>query len=140
MAQDDKLNNGEARFRVDENWKKGVAEEKAKTRGREEPPRARGEPAAPQPTIEAFMAGLYTQTLIALGEVENPLTGKKETHAGEAAYVIDVIAMIQAKTQGNLTPEESSYVQRLLTDLRMRYVRVAEAEGAGQDKRQPGKA
>jgi hypothetical protein len=82
--------------------------------------------------MQVFMAGLYTQTLMALGELENPLTGEKRRNADEAAMLIDTIAMLQAKTRGNLTPEESSYVQNVLTDLRMRYVRAAEPSETGE--------
>jgi len=84
--------------------------------------------------MEVFIAGLYTQTLMALGEIQSPLTGQKEADAEEAAHLIDIIAMLQSKTQGNLTAEESAYVQNVLTDLRMRYVRTSETAHATQDK------
>jgi hypothetical protein len=123
---------------VDEEWKRTAAEEKKKLR-EEERQRRRQEAEQPRrgpyppPTFEGFMAGLYTQTLIALGELDNPFTGQRSTSTDEAALLVDTIAMLQAKTQGNLTVEESSYVQKLLTDLRMRYVRVTgQPQGQGE--------
>ena len=85
------------------------------------------------------MAGLYAQTLVLLGEMENPATGRKAADIEEAAYMVDTIAMLQARTKGNLTPEEDAYVQNVLTDLRMRYVnaaRAAQTDGAEADAQQ----
>jgi hypothetical protein len=126
---------------TDEGWKRAVAEEKRRLREQEEQRRSpveAGAHARPpgQPTIQALMAGLYTQTLMALGELENPVTGAKNAEMGEAAFLIDTIAMLQEKTRGNLTADESSYVQNVLTDLRMRYVRATQAEAGGQEKPQ----
>jgi hypothetical protein len=39
-----------------------------------------------------------------------------------AKQTIDLIAMLQEKTQGNLTPDEENLVKHILYDLRMRYV------------------
>jgi len=119
------------RIRVDEDWKKSVAEEKERLREREEPAGASQRQRSsrrdlPRPSMQVLVAGLYTQTLVALGAVENPVTGKKATDIDEAAYLIDTIAMLKEKTEGNLTAEEGAYVQGVLTDLRLRYVRAAE--------------
>lgn len=130
MQENSKGEEGRPKVRVDEEWKKAAAQEKEELRKQEEEKKRAGRERGaerrglPEPTIEGFMAGLYTQTLIALGELENPLTQKAEKSIDEAALLIDTIAMLQTKTQASLTPEEGSYVQNLLTDLRLRYVRV----------------
>ncbi len=133
MRQGDKEEKAESKVEVDEQWKRAVAEEKERLRQHEgvQPPRNASEAAPrsplPQPTMEIFIAGLYTQTLIALGDMPHPATGRKETDTDEAAHLIDTIAMLQSKTQGNLTSQESSYMRNVLTNLRMRYVRAAES-------------
>jgi len=140
--QEDSEGKEEPKLHVDEDWKKSVADEKAKQRqedqqGRRQPAPEREEPSTlPQPTMKVFLAGLWHQTLIALGEVEDPVTGKKEKHPAEAAYLIDTIAMLQEKTKGNLAGDESSYIQSILTDLRIRYVRVAEqsSKASGEEE------
>jgi hypothetical protein len=38
---------------------------------------------------------------------------------------IDILAMLQEKTRGNLTPAEEKFLETLLTDLRLRYVTKA---------------
>ncbi|MHC4480777.1 MAG: DUF1844 domain-containing protein [Planctomycetota bacterium] len=132
MEDQDSAEQQEAGFHVDEDWKKAIAEEKQRLQEQEESTRPAGAPeemkgaSYPGPSIQALMAGLYTQTLVALGELENPVTGKQQKNVGEGAYLIDTIAMLQEKTKGNLTDEESAYIQNLLTDLRMRYVRLSE--------------
>ncbi|MCK4283098.1 MAG: DUF1844 domain-containing protein [Candidatus Brocadiae bacterium] len=140
--QEDNESKEDLKLHVDEDWKKSVAEEKAKLREEDEthgqrpaPEQARPQ-TLPKPSMEVFLAGLWRQTLMALGEVESPITGKKEKNAVEAAYLIDTIAMLQEKTKGNLTSEESSYVQGILTDLRMRYVRVAEQPGKASEEQE----
>ena len=136
QGQDESSKKDEAEPRVDEGWKKSVAEErdrlkeKQKARAKEE---ARSEE-LPEPEFRVFVAGLYTQTLMALGEVENPLTHKSEKNLREAQYLIDTIDMLKQKTQGNLSPEEDSYLVSLLHDLRMRYVRVAKQPAEEQQK------
>jgi hypothetical protein len=111
---------------VDEGWKNSVAQEKQRLRADEEEEQKRreaaGQPPLPEPSIQVFTAGLYTQTLIALGELEHPATGERTQNLTEAQYLIDTIAMLQQKMAGNLEPDEQTYVQNVLTDLRMRFV------------------
>jgi hypothetical protein len=120
--------NGEPRLHVDEDWKKSVAEERARLREEEQHRAAQtrqeapGERRLPEPSIQIFMAGLYTQTLVALGQMPNPLTGNTERNDQEAQYLIDTIAMLSDKMEGKLTPDESAYIRNILYDLRMRYV------------------
>jgi len=41
-----------------------------------------------------------------------------------ARQTIEVLALLQEKTRGNLTPEEQSLLENLLYDLRMRYLKA----------------
>ncbi len=75
--------------------------------------------------------------IMALGEVENPVTKEKGRDLSEAQYLIDTIDMLRLKTQGNLSSEEEGYLSSLLNDLRMRYVDTAgQPAKEGQDKPQ----
>ena len=145
MPQEEAGEPQEPTIHVDEDWKGKVAEERERLREEadaKEPTAPRAKAALPpEPTVRAFLAGLYTQTLVTLGEIENPLTGTLETDLAEAAYLIDTIDMLCEKMEGNLTSQESSYVQGLLADLRMRYVgrasRPAPEGAAGQESPGP---
>lgn len=103
----------------------------AQTTGEEQP---FGEPAgdsaaaetrdyALPPTSLAFLiTTLGTQAMVALGEVPNPITGKMERLPNQAKHFIDTLAMLEEKTSGNRTPEESALLSSLLHQLRMAYV------------------
>lgn len=73
-------------------------------------------------SFSRFVADMAANALIALGEEENPLTGKKEVDLPQAKYVIDIIGMLKEKTKGNLTDDETALIDSLLTDLRLRFV------------------
>ncbi|MCK4374269.1 MAG: DUF1844 domain-containing protein [Candidatus Brocadiae bacterium] len=143
MAQENTQKEAEPKVHVDQEWKEAVAAEKERLRKQEaEKKRApsgqqAGRRPSPEPTIDTFMAGLSTQALLALGEIENPLTHKREVDINGAAFLIDTIAMLQKKTEGNLTAEESAYLQQVLTELRMLYVNVAEQPSQGEGDRPP---
>jgi len=129
-------------FRVDEGWKQRVAEERERLKEQGRAEAASRPKSYPKPDVRVFFAGLYTQTLMCLGEIENPATKQKEADLPEAEYLIDTIDMLRQKMQGNLSADEQQYLDGLLHDLRMRYVGAAarpapQAQGtAGQGKAQ----
>jgi hypothetical protein len=63
-----------------------------------------------------------TAALQQLGKLINPLTGKVEKDLEQAKFSIDMLGMLEEKTEGNLTSEEKSYLQRVLAQLRLNYV------------------
>ena len=103
---------------VDEDWKGQVQKEKEQ----EQTTKEEVHPPIPEANFILFVSGFATQTLIALGQLENPMTKKRETNLDQARYTIDTLKMIQEKTKGNLTPEEEKYLEGVLYDLRMSYV------------------
>jgi hypothetical protein len=131
MANEEKQQQEGPRVQSDEDWKKAVAEEKERLHQQQTAGKQTGEPRPPlpEPDMRVFMAGLYTQTLMCLGEIEHPATGKREKNLPEAQFLIDTIAMLEAKTAGNLTPDEGAYVENVLYDLRMRFVSATTGEG-----------
>ena len=60
-----------------------------------------------------------------LGQIPNPQTGKGEVNLEVAKMFIDQLAMIQEKTRGNLTNEESTVLRNALSNLQLAYVEVA---------------
>jgi hypothetical protein len=128
-----------AQKRVDEDWKKRVQDEKARGSGTEP---AKAEPAKPEPKDKAepkenasramppadfmtFVGGLAAQTLIHLGQMENPITGKTEQDLEQARYMIDLLRMLKDKTKGNLTDMEARGLDAILFELHMGYVKLA---------------
>ena len=59
-----------------------------------------------------------------LGQIPNPKTGEGEVNLELAKMFIDQLAMIQEKTRGNLTSDESTVLRNALSNLQMVYVEV----------------
>ena len=64
-----------------------------------------------------------------LGQIPNPKTGEAEINLDLARMFIDQLEMIQEKTRGNLTNEETTVLRNALSNLQMAFV---EASGATQ--------
>ena len=60
--------------------------------------------------------------LIFLGEVAHPGSGKPEINLEQARVQIDMLDVLRIKCRGNLTAEEEGLLDRVLYELRMRYV------------------
>lgn len=72
--------------------------------------------------FSTFVLSLATSVQVHLGSVPNPATGKQEKDMVLAKQTVDIIAMLETKTKGNLTNEESRLIEHVLYDLRMMYV------------------
>jgi len=70
----------------------------------------------------SYILTYYTQGLVLLGDVPNPYTNKKEENLDAARHTIDILAMLQAKTRGNLTPDEDHLLDGVLYELRMKFM------------------
>jgi hypothetical protein len=70
----------------------------------------------------AFLLGLASAALIHMGATPHPDTGRIERDDALARQSLDLLAMLQDKTRGNLTPEEERFFAALLTDLRLKFV------------------
>lgn len=66
-----------------------------------------------------------------LGQIPNPRTGEGEVNLDLARMFIDQLAMIQEKTRGNLTNEESTVLRNALSNLQMAFVEVSRMAKAG---------
>lgn len=75
-------------------------------------------------TFSNLIFSFSTSALIQLGEIEDPVTKKKDKNLPLAKQTIDLIGMLKEKTKGNLTPEEENLINNVLYDLRMRYVKA----------------
>jgi len=60
-----------------------------------------------------------------LGELKDPSSEKVEVHPSLAKYYIDCLAILDEKTRGNLSEEESKILDSVLMQLRLSYVKVA---------------
>jgi hypothetical protein len=82
-----------------------------------DPPRA-----LPDIDFATFVLSLGSSALVNLGEMPNPETGKPELDLALARQSIEILAMLQDKTKGNLSEAEDKLLGSLLYDLRIKYV------------------
>ena len=85
---------------------------------------ARDAAALPAVDFHTFVLSLGSSALLHLGELEHPEVGGKQIDLPLAKHTIDILAMLEAKTRGNLTGPEEKLIQSLLYDLRLRYVEL----------------
>jgi hypothetical protein len=86
----------------------------------------------PPPTFKFLAFSQKTQIEMRLGLVS--FGEKEEPDLPAARHAIDMLAMLQDKTKGNLSIEEQRLIENPLTELRFRFVQVFEpAEAAPAD-------
>lgn len=129
-------NNPEKKLIIDEDWKSQVEAEKEAARQSVEPPpptagQASGGPRGPlpPPNLTFLVSTLYLQGALALGLLPNPGTGKAEVQIEQAKHSIDLLTMLQQKTEGNRTSEESDEIEAALHELRLSFVAINEQLG-----------
>jgi len=81
----------------------------------------------PPATFETLLSTTATQALFAMGAIPDPRTGQPTLQLDLAKHHIDMLTVIEDKTQGNLTEEEEKTLATTLYELRSRYVQAANA-------------
>jgi hypothetical protein len=77
----------------------------------------------PELNFSTFVFSLGTSAMYHFGDFPDPATKKAERNLEAAKQTIDILAILQAKTKGNLNDDEERLIDSLLYELRMRYVR-----------------
>ncbi|MBV6516616.1 MAG: hypothetical protein HPKKFMNG_02302 [Planctomycetes bacterium] len=108
---------------IDSDWKQQVEREKQQM---EEELKRSFERKTDLPPADFMLhcASLGTQALILMGALAHPETGQYVVDLEQARFLIDTIEVLQAKTKGNLTPEEDQSLKNLLGDLKVEWVRA----------------
>ncbi|HAB17530.1 MAG TPA: DUF1844 domain-containing protein [Verrucomicrobiota bacterium] len=89
--------------------------------------------ATPEQIHSALFAQFVTHhaqmTMMLLGKYPNPASGQLEPANLEASkHFIDQLEMIEAKTKGNLTPDESRLLRQMLSATRLTFAEVVDAQ------------
>jgi hypothetical protein len=81
-------------------------------------------------SFTAFVLSLASTAAIHFGDLPDPSSGERAPlNLSGAAQMIDILALLDQKTRGNLTAEERAMLEQVLYELRLRFV---EASGAGK--------
>ncbi|MCA9401725.1 MAG: DUF1844 domain-containing protein [Candidatus Omnitrophica bacterium] len=73
-----------------------------------------------------YVTTLAYQSMIFLGQVPNPVTEEVEFNLEQAKLIIDTLAMIQEKTNGNLTDQEGQLLGTALYELQMKFNEIVQ--------------
>ncbi len=68
-----------------------------------------------------------------MGKIKSPLTDKLEKDLQQAQISIDIIDMVKEKTKGNLSEDESKFLERMIAQLKLNYVDEMEKEKKEKD-------
>jgi hypothetical protein len=92
---------------------------------------AAGPDEATLPSIDfaTFIVSLSHSALLHLGQAPNPETNQVETNLPLARQTIDLLALLEEKTKGNLSGDEERLLGQVLFDLRMAFVEVEKKAG-----------
>ncbi len=105
----------EPKKNIDETWKDAVEIEK-------ETLKKEGKFVVPEADFTFFITTLALQAAIALGQMPNPVSNKKEEDPTQAKFIIDTLGMLKEKTKGNLSAEEDKVLENVLYELRTQYI------------------
>ncbi|MEM1167291.1 MAG: DUF1844 domain-containing protein [Planctomycetota bacterium] len=131
---------------VDDDWKSQAQAEKAKL-AEEEAKRdaerattggAGGPGQMPPADFRGLVGMLATQALLYLGGMPDPKTGQAIFAPDSATHMIDLLVVLEEKTRGNLTPEESEEIAGIIRELRSRFVELMQAMAEMQQQQAQG--
>jgi len=120
---------------VDSDWKSQAQAEKERLAAAEKAKQPAGPEGGmpgdpegpPQPNFEELIRTLAMQALMYLGAFPDPESGRRIVGLEPAKFNIELLAMLEQKTKGNLTPDESQFLTQMLHELRMQYVEISAA-------------
>lgn len=125
------------KIQIDSDWKAQARAEKErlveKTKAADAPGAAAGKAGAagagglPPATFDTLVSTMATQALFAMGAIPDPRTGQRMQHLDLARHHIDMLSVIELKTRGNLSEEETGLIAGTLYELRSRYIQLASA-------------
>lgn len=77
-------------------------------------------------TFNMLVMTLASAAAVHLGAIPDSESGEMhEPNLVGAAHMIDLLALLEAKTSGNLSEDESQFLRQVLAGLRLRYVEAS---------------
>lgn len=119
------------KLHIDGDWKAEAAREKERLAEREAEEQ-RTKPAAPgEPGFLDILNMLGMQAMIGLGGYQGPSGERMPPNPALAKHHIDLLEVLEKKTAGNLTDDETKTLNTLLYELRMQYVQAVSGPMSG---------
>jgi hypothetical protein len=81
------------------------------------------EPGSSEVTFIGFVLSLAHTAAFHFGDVPDPVSGQAgQVNLAAAQQIIEILALLQEKTKGNLTAEERQLLEQLVYELQMRFI------------------
>ena len=74
------------------------------------------------PLLVNLVLTFHSTAMQNMGKLKNPVTDKVERNLEQAELSIDMLDMLKKKTDGNLSKEESEFIDRTLSELKMNFM------------------
>jgi len=85
-------------------------------------------------TFVGFVLSLAHTAAVHMGDVPDPVSGTTgAAHLPAAQQMIDILALLEEKTRGNLSAEERQLLEQILFELRMRFAELAKTGPPGPE-------
>lgn len=116
---------------VDDDWKTQAQKEKERLAQETEQKASAGAVPGPLPgpSFVEILNLIVMQAMVGLGLVAGPGGERIPPNLEMAKHYIDLLDVLEQKTQGNLSDDEKKLLDQVLYDLRLRYVEMASAGG-----------
>jgi len=75
--------------------------------------------------FSSIVLPFFTQALIKLGQIKDPIVNKEDENLVLAKRLIDLLDLLNERTKGNLKSEEEKFLSSCLHQLRMAYLEKA---------------
>lgn len=105
--------------------KKKKVEKKTEKKKTEEKSTEETKEILPPLDFSSIILPFYTQALIKLGLVEDPISDKKSENLELVKRLIDLLNLLNKRTEGNLEPEEEKLLAACIHQLKMAYMEKA---------------
>jgi len=120
------------KLQIDSDWKAEAQAEKERLAAKEAEASAAadGQPAPgelPEANFKSLMGLLASQAIMGLGAYPDPETGAAVVDLVGSKFAIDLLGVLEEKTAGNISDEESKELTDVLGQLRSRFVQIADA-------------
>ena len=117
----------EKKLIIDDDWKHEAQKEKEILEAQEKEAKAKKQqaPTLPDADFQGLLSVFATQAYLALGLLKTSEDAEPIQDFPMAKYNIDMLAVIQDKTQGNLSDDETQMLEEAVSNLRMAFVQLS---------------
>jgi hypothetical protein len=131
---DDQAPEQAPKIHVDDDWKAQAQAEKKRladqTKQSQSGGEAKGAPRRgqlPEANFETLISTMATQAMFAMGLIPDPASGQRMQHLDLARHHIDMLGVLEEKTKGNLSEEETTMLSQTAYELRQQYIQMSSA-------------